>query len=369
MQFRVADANEMNHYYNTAAGIRLTASRAITFSCSFHPWTRPAQFAQTVVKRRASSGLETECGPAEGLFGNLAAAPELGYFRNAAQLSGVFYQTISRAEQTWLSSFMSSEPAKVPTLYAVPSQPEAALFELPDEAFDEPEICPLCHGSGLEVVPGKGARPCSCRKEQQRLRRLETARIPPRYNECSLQNYYPVRGKYFSSQGNAHRFAYTLAQTFPAVDKGLLFMGPVGVGKTHLSVAIIRDLLENKGVSCLFYEFGALLKEIQNSYSPVAQTSELSVLAPVFEAEALVLDELGASKPTDWVRDTMMHIINTRYNEKKLTIFTTNYLDARATDREETLEDRIGIRLRSRLYEMCKTILIEGHDYRRRLDK
>ena len=116
-------------------------------------------------------------------------------------------------------------------------------------------------------------------------------------------------------------------------------------------------------------QFGALLRRIQDSYNPVSQTSELGVLGPVFEADVLVLDELGASKPTDWVRDTMMQIINTRYNDKRLTIFTTNYLDERLNDREEVLEDRIGTRLRSRLYEMCKTVVITGDDFRKRFDR
>ena len=92
------------------------------------------------------------------------------------------------------------------------------------------------------------------------------------------------------------------------------------------------------------------------------------MLAPVYRAEVLVLDELGASKPTDWVRDTMMQIINTRYNDKKLTVFTTNYLDTRRSPSDETLEDRIGVRLRSRLFEMCKTVQIEGDDYRKKFD-
>jgi len=91
------------------------------------------------------------------------------------------------------------------------------------------------------------------------------------------------------------------------------------------------------------------------------------VLEPVFEADVLVLDELGASKPTDWVRDTMMQIINTRYNDKRLTIFTTNYSDTRKNEKDgEILEDRIGVALRSRLYEMCKTVVIDGEDYRKR---
>jgi DNA replication protein DnaC len=126
--------------------------------------------------------------------------------------------------------------------------------------------------------------------------------------------------------------------------------------------------LVERGASCLFYEFGALLQEIRDSYNPVSQASELKVLAPVYEAEVLVLDELGASKPTDWVQDTMMQIIGKRYNDRKLTLFTTNYRDVRQTPAEETLEDRIGTRLRSRLYEMCKTVIIDGEDYRRRFD-
>jgi len=118
----------------------------------------------------------------------------------------------------------------------------------------------------------------------------------------------------------------------------------------------------------MFYEFGSLLKEIQNSYNPLSQSSELKVLAPVFEVDVLVLDELGASKPTEWVRDTMMQIINARYNDKRLTIFTTNYHDRPYNQTEETLADRIGERLRSRLYEMCKSVVIEGEDYRRKYD-
>ena len=155
---------------------------------------------------------------------------------------------------------------------------------------------------------------------------------------------------------------------YPAVDQGLIFMGTVGVGKTHLAVSILKGLTE-RGFTCLFYEFGTLLKEIQDSYNSNTRTSELGVLAPVLNAQILVLDELGASKPTDWVRDTMAHIINTRYNDQKLTIFTTNYLDERKNDREETLEDRIGVRLRSRLFEMCRTVEITGRDYRRSFDR
>jgi DNA replication protein DnaC len=230
---------------------------------------------------------------------------------------------------------------------------------------EQPDVCAFCYGSGMEIVPGKGARKCRCRSEDRRAKLFEAANIPRRHNECSLKSYQPAKGN--GSQLLAFNYAFRLVREYPAVDRGLVFMGTCGVGKTHLSVAILRGLIE-KGIPCLFYEFGSLLKEIQNSYNPISQTSELKVLAPVFEAEVLVLDELGASKPTDWVRDTMMQIINTRYNDRKLTIFTTNYLDGRRAERDETLEDRIGVRLRSRLFEMCKTVQIEGEDYRKTFD-
>jgi DNA replication protein DnaC len=235
-----------------------------------------------------------------------------------------------------------------------------------DSSEATPSVCAFCYGAGMEVISGKGARRCRCRTQAQQMKLMEAARIPRRYEVCALSNYHPAKGN--STQLRAFNYAYRLAHEYPAVDRGLLLMGSVGVGKTHLSVAMLRALIE-KGIPCLFYEFGALLKEIQNSYNPISQTSELKVLAPVFEAEVLILDELGASKPTDWVRDTMMQIINTRYNERKLTIFTTNYLDERHREHEETLADRVGVRVRSRLYEMCRTIIIEGDDYRQRFDQ
>ena len=228
-----------------------------------------------------------------------------------------------------------------------------------------PEPCLACHGSGMEVVPGKGALRCHCRLEQQQSKLLEQSRIPRRYENCTLANYRPAPNN--GTQLQAFNFAFKLVSEFPAVNRGLLFTGPVGVGKTHLATAILRGLVE-RGAPCLFYEFGALLQEIRDSYNPVSQASELKVLAPVYKAEVLVLDELGASKPTDWVHDTMMQIIGKRYNDRKLTIFTTNYRDVRQTPAEETLEDRIGTRLRSRLYEMCKTVMIEGEDFRQRFD-
>lgn len=231
-------------------------------------------------------------------------------------------------------------------------------------SIDEIEdACPVCFGSGMEIISGKGTRVCVCQKQRTDGGQFEKAKLPKRYAGCHFNSYLPSD----PSQIKALRLSTQFAMEYPAVDRGLLFIGAVGVGKTHLAVSILKGLFE-RGFSCLFYEFGSLLKEIQDSYNNNTKTSELAVLAPVLNAEVLVLDELGVSKPTDWVKDTMAHIINTRYNEKKATIFTTNYPDERQSDRDETLEDRIGVHLRSRLFEMCKTIEVTGQDYRRKFD-
>jgi DNA replication protein DnaC len=119
------------------------------------------------------------------------------------------------------------------------------------------------------------------------------------------------------------------------------------------------------------------LKRIQNSYNPSVQATELEVLKPIFETEVVLLDDLGAVKPSEWVWDTVSLILNSRYNENRTTLITSNYLDGpsaaadgvegpRRAAREETLGDRIGERMRSRLFEMCRLVQLNGRDYRQR---
>ncbi|MFY9226522.1 MAG: ATP-binding protein [Blastocatellia bacterium] len=232
----------------------------------------------------------------------------------------------------------------------------------------KPEPCPLCFDTGWQVVIGVGARQCECRKKNQYQRLLAKARIPTRYENCSLDNYEP-QGRPGSdeilSQAKAKMDCTYFVRDYPTVEFGLLLVGECGLGKTHLAVATLKATLSKTMHSCLFYDFRDLLKEIQESYNPSTSSSELKVLAPIYEAELLVLDELGATKPTAWVQDTMTQIINRRYNNKKITIFTSNYLDTPSLNYGETLSERLGVRLRSRLYEMCKIVHIKGEDYRK----
>lgn len=223
-------------------------------------------------------------------------------------------------------------------------------------------VCGLCSGTGWESVAGKGVRECQCVFEKRVKLWFDRARIPGRYKAASFENFE-------ANCPSLHRALLTskkFVEEYPCVDVGLLYLGSCGVGKTHLAIVVLKELIR-KGNSGLFYDFRDLLKEIQNSYNPNTHTSELKILAPVLETDVLVLDELGAAKPTEWVQETMTYVINQRYNEKKVTIFTSNYLDIQIGVADETLIERVGVRLRSRLDEMCRLISVEAEDYRRKL--
>jgi DNA replication protein DnaC len=234
----------------------------------------------------------------------------------------------------------------------------------------DPAVGPAVDGAGRAGGIRRVVR-CDCVAQGGVERRLRTARIPARYQHCDFESFSTnihENPAFNQSLSKARVMAESFVRAYPIhADLGLLFMGPCGVGKTHLGVGLLRALVE-KGTDCLFYDFRELLKEIQASYNPVVQTTEMQVLAPVLETEVLLLDDLGASKPSVWVMDTVAHILNTRYNEKRVTLITTNYLDTptrRGSMREDTLADRIGERMRSRLYEMCKVVHIEAEDFRR----
>ena len=164
---------------------------------------------------------------------------------------------------------------------------------------------------------------------QREERRLAAAHIPERYRHYTLDGYETAFRGADASLGRAHMTARKFVEAYPVdtAGKGLLFTGSIGVGKTHLAVGVLRRLVQERGVKGLFCDYRELLKSIQNSYNPQVQTTELELLKPVFAAEVLVLDDLGAQKPNEWVWDTVALILNTRYNDRQTTIITTNYAD------------------------------------------
>jgi DNA replication protein DnaC len=239
---------------------------------------------------------------------------------------------------------------------------------------DEP--CPICGGTGWkDVVSGNEKRVarCDCFLQTQAKYLLGASEIPARYVDCQFSNYQSDENDALTG---AKIKIEAWADQYPLDRSGLLLVGPSGVGKTHLSVAALKKLIR-KGVHSLFCDYRELLKKIQNSYNPSVQTTELDLLRPIFETEVLLLDDLGAVKPSEWVWDTVSLILNTRYNEKRTTIITSNFLDGpsaatertdstRRAAREETRGDRIGERMRSRLFEMCRLVLVNGRDYRQK---
>src|ERR1700677_4251766 len=281
--------------------------------------------------------------------------------------------------------------------------------------------CPHCQGSGWKVVerttegaralsadkPGTSSQgepklvwavPCDCTAGDRTERALARARVPERYRHCDFDNYEtdndienvsPQQIAVFNrsliqAKLMAQKFAKEFTPIREQAEPGLLLMGPCGVGKTHLAVSALKEIVL-RGYSGLFYDYRELLKEIQNSYNAESQATEMGVLEPVLQAEILVLDDIGSSKPSLWALETVGHVLNTRYNEKRVTLLTTNFLDSeapvnsaapspgprvvgmRAPTTEDSLTERVGKRIRSRLYEMCRTVEIFAPDYRKEI--
>lgn len=229
--------------------------------------------------------------------------------------------------------------------------------------------CQSCKDSGwvlVRVGEREIARPCRCRQGDAQDGLLANANIPPRFHGVDLRGFKPEKEE--SSQARAKKAAEKFIADWPGHGGyGLLFQGGTGVGKTRLLCCIGNQLIKEKNVDVVYIDWNDLTREMRSGEDAASRDfGEIGQLIQrLARVELLLFDELGSSRPSPWVEDNIYFLINRRYNENRITVFASNYFDKKIAN-QETLSERIGARIRSRLYEMARSVEIMGADYRQK---
>ena len=240
------------------------------------------------------------------------------------------------------------------------------------------EHCGVCRDARYlferDAAGREFARMCECERRRVRVRLYSEAHVPAKYADAVLDERRRDR-----HNQQVFDMLRLLARDYERGQKGLLLMGPAGVGKTWLVAAFIRDLILRHGVPVMFRDFFHLLSDLRSGYANDIPESQL--INPLVAVEVLVIDEMGKGRNTPWEQNILDVIISQRYNNRKTTVITSNYTDAKGTtltefirprdgstsERQEirdTLADRIGPRIYSRLKEMCTFETLQGPDRR-----
>jgi DNA replication protein DnaC len=218
--------------------------------------------------------------------------------------------------------------------------------------------CPfgICDGSGLVVDEATNtAYDCRCRAQliaRAKARNL-SAVIPRRYRDVAFERP-PVIDMDRDVVRTTRDFADSIAEQLEA-GRGLWFMGPVGTGKTTLAMLVSKAALET-GRSVAIYSLPRLLNEIRDTHR--AERSHIDLLDRLTAVDLLHIDDVGAERKNEWVLEELYSIVNSRYEEQRSIVITTNI------DDHDALCEQIDARTVSRLTEMCQEMLLSGEDRR-----
>ena len=226
--------------------------------------------------------------------------------------------------------------------------------------------CDICQGSRWKSVTVDGVERlarCDCWRAVVVTRHMADSRIPAKFARAELASYKPDT----DSQRDALRLAKKFVDAFPVEQKGIVFHGPTGVGKTHLAIGLLKAVIRDKGARGFFFQTTELLRLVRETYNRAVEETEMDVLRPVLEADVLVLDDLGVEKTSEWVHETLGLVINTRYNARRATIITSNLADVVDQNNKDYINSflyQLGGRTRSRMLEMCEWVEVQGADIR-----
>lgn len=246
---------------------------------------------------------------------------------------------------------------------------ERLFTRLPDA--DAP--CPYgeCAGDGWIVDEDTNtARACRCREQRMaavRTRAL-TREIPERYRHISFESreVEELAARAPAQVRSVRRYCETIDDRLDE-GVGLGFHGDPGTGKTMLAYLIAKTAMST-GHTVAVYSFPRLLAAIRDSYREVAGDGYVAFLDRLINVDLLQLDDLGAERPSEWAAEQIFLLIDGRYEAKRSVVYTTNLaLPAAGTDHqrgEETLSDRIGARVASRLAEIAPPVPLFGLDQR-----
>jgi len=218
--------------------------------------------------------------------------------------------------------------------------------------------CEKCGGTGF-VFTEKGTEPCECRNESLFQQRLSAAGIPPRYKNKTIESFAGNDNKRKTLREEARKYVNGFKTRETQEHKrGLLYIGITGCGKTHLATGILKAVIE-KGYSGHFCNVVDFLARLRDTYGGDTTYDEMDMIDKVSKVDLLVLDDLGAEKSSEWIRDRLYTLINRRYESNLPLIVTTNKMDIKE------LEEHVGNRIVSRLCEMCHIMdKFPDEDYR-----